>query len=198
MNSTISWLIQQLTMRSNLGDGAGKIETYELADFAFPDINLEDLKIDLGETKNYKDELGTLESLKTVNPERVKLDSAILQTIGYKNKSERESILLELYRATYQLINGRLLKAQSLKGIKTQRNKVEFSVYVEQLKGMLIDGKMEAKNTFKFAKQLEKLVSEISSESKLQKKILDVYWKERFGKLFNEKEIANNQQQKLF
>ena len=198
LNSTISWLIQQLIMRSNLGDGAGKIETYELADFPCPNINLEDIEINLGETKSFKDELGTLNSLKTANPERVKLDTAILEAIGYKNKNERQEILLAVYKATYQLINARLLKAQSLKVVKSQRNKIEFSVYLEQLKEMLVEGKLEAKNTFKFAKYLEKQVREISSESKLQKKILDAYWKEKFGELFNEKEIANREQQKLF
>ncbi len=198
MNSTISWLIQQLNMRSNLGDGAGKIEKYELEDFMIPNIDLEGLEIDLGETKNYKEELGNLESLKTVNPERLKLDSAILEAIGFKNKKEREEILFELYKATYQLINARILKAQSLKGVKAQRNKVEFSVYLEQLKELLIEGSYDAKNTFKFAKQLEKLAREISSESKLQKKILDAYWKEKFGELFNEKLIAQQEQIKLF
>src|SRR5204863_7204568 len=82
MNSTISWLIQQLIMRSNLGDGAGKIETYDLAAMQIANIDLEGLEIDLGKTKNFKDELGTLENLETVNPERVKLDSAILEAIG--------------------------------------------------------------------------------------------------------------------
>ncbi|MDB4902665.1 MAG: Methylase [Mucilaginibacter sp.] len=198
LNSTFSWLTQQLIMRVNLGDGAGKIETYDLAALPIPNIDLENLEIELGETKNYKEELGTLESLKTANPERLKLDDAILEAIGYENKGEREEILLELYQSTYKLINARLLKAQSLKGVKTQRKKVAFSVYVEQLKELLVEGKYEAKNTFKFAKQLEKIVYEISSENKLQKKILDTYWKEKFGELFNEEKIASNEQTKLF
>lgn len=198
MNSTISWLIQQIVMRSNLGDGAGKIETYELANFMIPKINLEHIDIDLGETKNYKEELGSLESLKTVNKERVKLDSAILQGLGFANKKERDEVLLELYRATFRLIDTRLQKAQSLKGIKGQRNKVEFTVYLEQLKQLLVDGKFIAKNTLKFAKQLEKLVKEITSESKLQRKILDAYWKEKFNARFDEQEIADGEQQKLF
>lgn len=198
MNSTISWLIQQLIMRSNLGDGAGKIETYELADFLIPDIDLEHLNIELGETKNYKEELGTLESLATVNPERIKLDNAILERIGYTDKTERDDVLLQLYRATYQLINARLQKAQSMKSVKTQRNKIGFSVYMEQLKQMLQEGKYEARITLKFARDLEKLVSEITQESKLQKKILDAYWKEKFNKPFNEKGIADDSQMKLF
>ena len=198
LNSTISWFFQQLVIRTNFGDGVGKIQTYDFADFPIANIDLSDLIIDLGETNNFKQELGTLENLKTVNPERVKLDSAILEAIGYKNKKEREEVLLELYKATHQLIDARLKKAQSLKGVKAQRNKVEFNIYVEQLKEILIEAKHEAKNTLKFAKQVEKIIREISSESKLQKKILDAYWKEKFGVLFNEKEIANNEQHKLF
>ena len=198
LNSTVSWLIQQITIRANFGDGVGKIQTYDLADFPVPNINLENLKIDLGETKNYKEELGSLENLKTINPERLKLDNAILEAIGYKNKKQRDEVLLALYKATYQLINARLLKAQSLKGVKSQRNRVEFSVYVEQLKTMLFEKKCSAKNTIVFAKELTKLVGEISSENKLQNKILDSYWKEKFGQQFNIKEIAQNDQGKLF
>ena len=85
-----------------------------------------------------------------------------------------------------------------MKGVKSQRNKIAFSVYVEQLKNMLVEGKYAAKDTLTFAKQLEKLASEISSESKLQKKILDTYWKEKFGEFFNEKKIADKSQGSLF
>lgn len=198
LNSTISWLLQQLTIRTNFGDGVGKIQTYDLANFPIINLDLSNEKIDLGKTRNYKEELGSPGDLSTVNPQRLKLDNAILEAIGYENHEEREKVLIELYCATYKLISTRLQKAQSLKGIKAQRNKIAFSVYVEQLKEMLVDGRYEAKNTFKFSKQLEKLVHEITSESKLQKKILDSYWKEKFGKLFDQKEIANNEQIKLF
>lgn len=198
MNSTISYLIQQLVMRNNLGDGAGKIETYDLAAFPVPSINLEKLKVDLGKTKNYKEEFGSLANLKTVNPERLKLDSAILEAIGYKQKKERDEVLLELYRSTFQLIHARLQKAQSQKGVKAQRNKVEFSVYVEQLKSMLQEAKIPAKNTITFSKQINKLISQITSENKLQKKILGSYWKEKFGEVYDEKEIANKIQSKMF
>jgi len=198
LNSTLCWLIQQLIMRVSLGDGAGKIETYDLAAMLVPDIDLQDLEIDLGETRSYKEEFGDLSSLNSINPERRKLDEAILEAIGFTNKKERESVLLELYKATNQLISARLQKAQSMKGVRTQRNKVAFSVYVEQLKEMLIAEKLLAKNTLTFSRQLKKLVGEITSESKLQKKILDTYWKEKFGQLFDEREIALNEQGKLF
>uniref|UniRef100_UPI002601A87B HsdM family class I SAM-dependent methyltransferase n=1 Tax=uncultured Flavobacterium sp. TaxID=165435 RepID=UPI002601A87B len=198
LNSTISWLQQQLIIRTNFGDGVGKIQSYELADLEIIPVNLDNISVDLGETKNYKEELGSLESLKTVNPERVKLDSAILEAIGYKQKKEREEVLLELYRSTYQLIDARLKKAQSMKGVKAQRNKVEFSVYVDQLKTMLVEGKYLAKNTITFAKQIEKLVKEITAEKKLQSKILDAYWKEKFGELYNKKSIEQKNQISMF
>lgn len=198
LNSTICWLIQQLVMRNNLGDGAGKIETYDLADLLIPDIDLEKLDTDLGETKSFKGELGSLTSLKTVNPERLKLDNEILKQVGFESQKERNEVLLDLYKNTYRIIEARALKAQSLKGVKTQRNKVEFSVYVDQLKTLLLDGKHEAKNTRKFAGTLEKLVKEITSENKLQKKILDSYWKEKYGQRFDTDEIASQDQIKLF
>ena len=198
LNSTISWFLQQLIIRTNFGDGVGKIQSYEFGDMLVAAVDLEDLDINLGKTLNFKEELGSLESLITVNPERLKLDSAILKAIGYNVETERNETLLKLYKETYKLIQTRLLKAQSLKGIKANRNKVEFSVYVEQLKETLVIGKYKAKNTFLFAKQLEKLVYDITSEIKLQKKILDSYWKEKFGENFNEEKIANNDQVKLF
>jgi type I restriction-modification system DNA methylase subunit len=199
LNSTLSWLQQQFIIRSNFGDGAGDIKVYELEDMLIVlDRSLKELNIDLGETKNYKEELGTLESLHTVNPERLKLDSAILEAIGYTNKKEREETLLELYRATYKLIDTRLLKAQSLKGVKAQRNKVEFNIYVDQLKEMLVESKYEIKRKSSFANHLKKLVIQISSDTKLQQKILDAYWKEKYGVRFNQKEIAAEEQQKLF
>jgi hypothetical protein len=63
---------------------------------------------------------------------------------------------------------------------------------------LLIEKNLFAKNTLTFAKQLQKFVREISSETNLQKKILDTYWGEKFSETFNEKEIANQDQGKLF
>jgi len=67
MNSTVSWLFQQIIMRTNFGDGVAKIQSYELAEMLVADVDLEKLNINLGETKNFKEELGDLKSLKTVN-----------------------------------------------------------------------------------------------------------------------------------
>lgn len=198
MNSTLSWLLQQTTIRSNFGDGAGEIKVYELQDFPFPHIEITESGFELGETKNYRDELGHLETINSVSPERRKLDSAILSALGYKNKGEREAVLLELYRETFSMIDQRINKAQSMKSVKSQRNKVEFSVYVDQLKTMLVESKVAAKNSVSFYKKLQKIVNDITSESKLQKKIIDVYWKEKFGENFNEKALNDIDQIKMF
>ena len=167
-------------MRSNLGDGAGKIEAYELANFPVIDINLEDLEIELGVIKNLKEEFGTLEKLEAVSLERRQLDSAILEALGYRIKKERDEALWNLYKATFQIIQARFTKAQSLKSVKTQRNKVSFKVYLEQLKASLVESKTNAKKTLKFATEIKKLITNITSEAKLQNKIFDAYWKERF------------------
>jgi hypothetical protein len=198
LNSTLNWTTQQVIMRSNLGDGAGKIETYDLENIIVPNINLESLEINLGQTRNYKEELGSLSSLETVNSERLKLDNAILEAIGYKNKTEREQVLLELYRQTYQMIDKRLQKAQSQKTVKAKRKAVPFKAYMAQLHEKLQNENYQAKETQKFARELQKLITEISSEQKLQQKLLDTYWKEKFGYLFNEKQIADKSQLGLF
>ncbi len=45
---------------------------------------------------------------------------------------------------------------------------------------------------------LNTVFTELIKEKGLEKKILDAYWKEKFGKLFNKKEIANESQLKMF
>jgi len=198
LNSTIAWLIQQLTIRTNFGEGVGKIQAYELANFPILDIDLEKLKISLGETLNYTKEFGTLESLDTVNPQRIALDSAILEAIGYTKAKERNEVLLALYRATSGMIAARLSKAQSLSGVKTQRNKVALSVYVDQLKAELLAAGTQVKKTITFARQLQRHIQGITSDSKLQKKIFDTFWKARFNEAFNEKAIVTSAQGKMF
>lgn len=195
LNSTFYQLYREFISFSSLGDGITKTPVYEVKNIPIPEpLKIKEI-IEVWE-KLKKKETITLSSINTER-ERIALDKLFLEIVGF-SKKEIVTVLPRLYKSLNNIVDSRLLKAQSLKGVKTQRNKVEFSVYVEQLKEMLIDEKIEAKNTLKFAKQLEKVVRTISSESKLQKKILDAYWKEKFGELFNEKEIANKEQHKLF
>jgi methylase of polypeptide subunit release factors len=198
LNSTVSWFIQQLTIRSNMGDGVGKIETFELSNFPVILIDLENLNIDLGETKNYIEELGDLSDLSTVNPQRLKLDNEILKAIGFTNKKEREEILMEMYKATVQLIEARFAKAQSQNSAKKQRNLIEFSVYVDQLKQLIIDDKLNPESNIKFLKKVEKLVRKLTADTRLQNKILENYWKETFNEHYDEKAVALKDQTNLF
>jgi type I restriction enzyme M protein len=198
LNSTIAYLIQQLIMRSNLGDGAGKIETYELCNFPVINLDFESTTSQIGVVKNLKEEFGDLQNLEAVSPERRALDEAILEAIGYEDKQERDKVLLELYQSTVKIIQARFSKAQSLKTVKSERNKISFSTYIDQLKLMLIDSKLNAKNTLKFAKELKKIIGDITSEAKLQNKIFTAYWKERFGEAYNEKKINDSMQGSMF
>ncbi|MBI2721865.1 MAG: hypothetical protein HYX39_06790 [Bacteroidetes bacterium] len=70
--------------------------------------------------------------------------------------------------------------------------------FKQALQNLLTEGKYSAKNTLKFANELDKLIREITSESKLQKKIFDEYWKEKFGEIYNEKAIVAKSQTKMF
>jgi hypothetical protein len=91
-----------------------------------------------------------------------------------------------------------LKKAQSLKSVKVQRNTTEFSAYIEQLKHLIEEEKFNPTNTMTFARQIQKLVNQITSVIVLQKKILETYRQELYNESFNEKQIAAKAQNKLF
>ena len=212
LNSTFSILQTELLGRVNLGDGllttyGPDLEVMQVLDIIPSKVQQKEVETVYNSLKGIKaisifEELGTDNesslSLKKVAKHRLDIDNLFLKLLGYNNLKEREELLFQLYVATINLIKGRINKAQSLKSVKTKRNKILFSVYIKQLNKMLIEGKYEAKITIKFTKQLKKLVSEISSDNKLQKKILDAYWKEKFKSTFNKKEIANEGQLKMF
>ena len=196
----------------NLGDGllttyGPDLEVMQVLDIIPSKVQQKEVETVYNSLKGIKaisifEELGTDNesslSLKKVAKHRLDIDNLFLKLLGYNNLKEREELLFQLYVATINLIKGRINKAQSLKGIKAKRNKVEFSVYFEQLNNMLIESKSEAKKTLKFAKELEKVIKDITSDNELQKKILDAYWKEKFKSTFNKKEIANEGQLKMF
>lgn len=195
LNSTFYQLYREFISFSSLGDGITKTPVYEVKNIPIPP------PLKIKEILKVWERLKNIETVaieaKNVQKNRIDLDKLFLEIIGF-NRKEIDEIIPALYNALEDIINSRLQKAKSLKGVKVQRNKVEFNVYVEQLKEMLLVEKHEAKNTLKFAKQVEKLVLEISSDSKFQKNIFDAYWKEKFGEIFNKKEIANKGQHKLF
>lgn len=198
LNSTISWFLQQNFIRTNFGDGVAKIQANELANFPVIQVDLENADIDLGQTKSYKEELGTLKSLKTVNPQRLKLDSAILTAIGFVDKAEREKTLLELYRVTAEMIEARFQKAQSMDIVKKEREKVEIEAYVAEFRQILDLEPTKPQNNLSFAKKLQKLAPSITSNLKLQKKIISTYWQEEFQEPFDEKKMIKKEQGSIF
>ncbi|MBE0637775.1 MAG: N-6 DNA methylase [Bacteroidales bacterium] len=195
LNSTFYQLHREFISFSSLGDGITKTPVYSVKDIPVPNFEKSSKIVSiwnkLKSKKTYSLETNKIESL------RIELDKVFLEIIGF-SKLEIAKLLPELYESTIKIIEARLLKAQSLKGVKAQRNKVAFSAYTNQLKDALVEGRFEAKKTFKFARQLQKLSMEITSDTRLQKKILDSYWKEKFGVQFDEKEIAKNEQATLF
>lgn len=198
LNSTVSWLFQQLVMVTNYGAGVARMATYELEEFPVLETNLEKLDIDLGETRNYKQELGTGKDLKEVNPERLKLDHEVLKALGFSNKTEREEVLKDLYQAVINLISKRLEKSKSVKTVANNRQKVGISAYVENLRNWISENGLKAQANIKFAKKLQPALSEITADVKLQQKILSAYWKEQFLETFDWAKIEAKEQKKLF
>ncbi|MFN8277550.1 MAG: N-6 DNA methylase [Chitinophagales bacterium] len=193
LNSTIFWLEQQLMMKTNLGDGAGRIETFQLEEVNIPNIDLEHEPITLSVIDSYK------ELLEISNQSvRYQLDDLILQKLGFTSPRTRKKLLSDLYQATFHLINSRLKKANSQKNTSKTRNKIDFQVYVEQLKSILATEKVHASNSKKFSLHLKKTVQQITSQSSLQKKILDTYWREKFNEAFNETATLSKSQIKMF
>ena len=208
LNSTFYQLYREFISFSSLGDGVTKTPVYEvkLIPVIKDVILLKEVNAFWDKYRSKKTlslfDLIDCESadeitLDKVDKDRVKLDKLFLKIIGY-NEKESDIVLLKLYKALFSTVQARINKAASLKGVKTKRNKVEFSVYVDQLKNLLTEGKYSAKNTLKFANELGKLIREITSESKLQKKVFDEYWKEKFGEIYNEKDVAGKSQTKMF
>ncbi|MGA2408254.1 MAG: N-6 DNA methylase [Bacteroidales bacterium] len=206
LNSTFYQLYREFISFSSLGEGITKTAVYDVK--LIPVIkNQPFLKeittfwksYSLNKTLSLNEIINPVKSisLKNIEPERLKLDKLFLKTIGFKN-NEIEDVLLRLYTDTKNTIDARLQKAQSLKGVKVQRNKTEFSVYLEQLKHLVEEESLKPKNNLIFAKQIQKLVTQITSEISLQKKILTSYWKELYNEVFDEKIIANKAQTKLF
>jgi type I restriction enzyme M protein len=196
LNSTFYQLYREFISFSSLGDGVTKTPVYAVKSIPVPK-NLLLQKEVIATWEDLRSQKSIPFSSTEVSNTRRTLDSLFLEVIGF-SKKEIPAILSSLYKELSWIISNRLQKAQSQKGVKTQRNKVEFSVYVEQLKTMLQEANIPAKNTLIFAKQITKLIKQITSESKLQKKILDTYWKEKFGELFDEKKIAGSMQGKMF
>lgn len=211
LNSTLIWLYQQITMRANFGDGVGEIQTYEFADFPVLDIDLSNLSIDLGRTASYKDELGAARTLADINPQRLKLDRAILDALQSHHSphspltpDSADQLLLSLYQATKQLIDKRLEKPASVveeneKRQKTKETATFASLFVQihnNLTAQNISLEQPDKSTLIVA--LKKIIAQFSSNARQREKILSEFWLSHYKEPFNEHQILNWGNQTLF
>lgn len=202
LNSTISWLIQQTVARTNFGGGVMKIQTYEFRKFPILLTDLSHLNIDLGKTINYKIELGIdknhVTSLQKVNPERLKLDNAILDAIGFTNQEEKNMILIELYESLADIIISRLQKSKSLDSTRQKREGTNFSVYEQALAEAIQKQAVNITRNITSGRKLQELIQQITQDLKLQDKLLQSYWKAAFGEKYNENALQKEGQRKLF
>lgn len=196
MNSSIFWLFQNLALRLNLGEGVGKIENYELEQLPICLIKKSKFKsIKIDKVKSVFEELGTNKieefDISKVNPERLKLDNLILETIGYTNPDERKTILNELYISLIDIIHSRLEKSKSVKKIKKNGKKTDIVIYVESLKELINDNSIKPENNYEFYLKLEEQVKQITPGKSLQKKVLSIYWKDLFDSDIDLKDLKD-------
>ncbi|MGC8894461.1 MAG: hypothetical protein ACP5QG_06400 [candidate division WOR-3 bacterium] len=52
-------------------------------------------------------------ALKGVMPDRLELDDAVLEALGFESERERKEVLLELYQGVVALVRDRLMKSRS-------------------------------------------------------------------------------------
>jgi methylase of polypeptide subunit release factors len=166
LNFSFVQLQIQLAGRSNLGEGALDVKVYEIADLIIPKITkLKSTATNFEDSKVQKS-----------------LDREILLSLDY-SPDEVETILKELYSAVEDLVNSRLDKAKSVKKTAQKRKKIDFDAllieFKNELKTLKLDSSKESSQLFK---ELQEKVKNISPDSKHQKKILSLWWKDKFNK----------------
>jgi hypothetical protein len=160
-----SMIVQsQIQLNStSLGEGVLDVRSYEIADLLVPIIeNLKSTAINFEDSEVQKN-----------------LDREILLSLGYSS-DEVETVLNELYDAVSDLVNSRLSKAKSVKKTAQKRKKINFDNLLNEFKKSLKVSKSE-KISSKLLENLQEKVKYISPDSKHQKKILSLWWKEQFN-----------------
>lgn len=203
LNSTIYWLLQLLTIRTNMGGGVAKIETYEFADLPIIEMDFSATNIHLSQTISYKAALGSASALSSdfleIEGDRLALDKAVLTAIGFE-EGEIAEVLADLYAAVRHLIAARLEKSKSTQTTSkhSERGKISADMYADLLEKEIKEADVTVSNTLAFEKELKKLSKNITSDTKLQNKMIDAYWQSQFGEPFNKINIIKKEQGDLF
>ncbi len=200
LNSSWSWLMQNVMIRTNFGGGVAKIQAYELSALpvALPKVR----KISsLTNVQSIFDELGALTSdtvqLSKVSPSRVSLDRAVLEAIGFADH-EQDEVLLELYKAVVDLVSSRLAKAHSVDSEKKQKRSVEVSVLVEELESRLAESDIVIERSAIFSTQLAKAAATITPVVKEQNSVIKAFWQKYFKEQHNHQRLLDEQQLGFF
>lgn len=142
MNSTLSWLFQNIIGRTNFGEGLLKIQTYEFKNIPIlsPTIlnkykNRFNSKLFNREFENIFKEIGAKKvedvSLDKVKADLRELDKIILGDILGLSENEQ----LEVYKAIIDLVKSRLDKAQS----SEKSNKTKGGIDINALKDLILE-----------------------------------------------------------
>ncbi len=115
LNSSVCWLFQNIALRSNFGDGLGKIQTYELEDlYVLFDNNENELSDN--PIRSIFTELGfdpdkpIREQEPNPLPDRKALDNIVFDALGLTEEERKE-----VYYAVAELVYNRLNKARSVR-----------------------------------------------------------------------------------
>ncbi|HEX3036011.1 MAG TPA: hypothetical protein VHT73_12960 [Thermodesulfobacteriota bacterium] len=89
-------------------------------------------------------------------------------------------------------------KAKSIESKKRNSKKVEIKVYVKELINIIQEEGLEPKRNYSFGMKILKLVKTITPYRKLQRDILNQYWRDSFGEHFDIRKLENERQVELF
>ncbi len=200
LNSTWSWLMQNVMIRTNFGGGVAKIQTYELESLPCILPKVQYIPI-LENVQSIFDELGALDGvfvgLERVSSVRKSLDRAVLSAIGFRDE-EIDDVLAELYTAVIDLVSSRLDKAHSVDSEKKRKQTVEIGVLVEELEVRLLEENIVVERTANFSRQLQNIATRITPKVKEQNDIIKAFWKKRFDEQYNYQRLIDEQQLGFF
>ncbi len=117
LNSTIFYLFQNISIRSNFGDGLGKIQTYELEDLFILCPNVEDFQLyridktihSIFTELGFDPDKPIREQEPNPLPDRKALDDIVFDALGLTEEERKE-----VYWALAELVKARLDKARSV------------------------------------------------------------------------------------
>jgi type I restriction-modification system DNA methylase subunit len=209
-NSLVFRLFIEMTGREMTGAiTVREVEIYELNAMLIPYKNLDISGIETAflalknqaaqgifEVLNCKTPFGL--ELAKVNIAQRNLDEAVLEAIGFADKAERETVLIQVYQSLIEIIAKRLEKTDSVTAVKDKRQSLKTSVDVVDLQNLVKQYGLVPANTYGFARNLQNLLPKLTADQKLQQKILSSYWQSAFNETYNEQVLIERGKASIF